>query len=148
VHFPATYFSAFNFSGEDCVFSVQLGALIDALRVFSALPDVAVLVAKTPDHLELEVSDADEGITMHMYAHVAILASTRFSSLADHWQAPSTEFTADAATLREAIEDLEWPHGHIKFTVKAHPFQVCTSKVVWPFAEQIKHRCRHSSTRQ
>lgn len=127
VHFPASYFSEFNFSGQPSTFSVQLGALVDALRVFAAMPDVAVLIAETADHLELEVSDVSDvgdDTNMHMYAHIALLGVSPIVHLIDHWQAPATEFSATAATLREAVEDLEWPHSHVRMAVKANPFQV------------------------
>lgn len=124
VHFPASYFSEFAFSGQNSTFSVQLGALLDALRVFAAMPDVAVMIAETADHLELEVSDVGNDTAMHMYAHVALLGVSPVVHLIDHWEAPATEFSATAATLREAVEDLEWPHSHVRLTVKAQPFQV------------------------
>ena len=124
VHFPASHFSDFNFSGQPSTFSVQLGALVDALRVFAAMPDVEVLIAETPDHLELQVSDVGDDTAMHMYAHIALLGVSPIVHLIDHWQAPATEFSSTAATLREAVEDLEWPHSHVRMTVKANPFQV------------------------
>jgi hypothetical protein len=127
VHFPASYFSDFKFSGQPSSFSVQLGALVDALRVFAAMPDVAVHIAETPAHLELEVSDVGGDTAMHMYAHIALLAPSQTSHLLDHWQAPATEFSSTAATLREAVEDLEWPQSHVRMTVKANPFQVSRS---------------------
>jgi Repair protein Rad1/Rec1/Rad17 len=127
VHFPASYFSDYNFSGQPSSFSVQLGALVDALRVFAAMPEVEVHIAETPAHLELEVSDVGDDTALHMYAHIALLAPSKISHLIDHWQAPATEFSTTAATLREAVEDLEWPQSHVRITVKANPFQVSRS---------------------
>jgi hypothetical protein len=125
VRFPRTYFTAFNFSGSPSTFSVQLAALADALRVFAALPDVAVVVTETEDHLVLETAEIDEGTTVSMYAHLAILGTTQVVDILDHWQPPATEFLTNTAILREAVEDLEWPQGHIRVVVQAQPLQVC-----------------------
>lgn len=103
---------------------MQLGALADALRVFSSLPDVPVSITETAQHLVLETSDTDEGVSMNMHAHINILGDMRIDNLLDHWKLPATEFTTYENILKEAIEDLEWPHGHVRLSIKAHPFQV------------------------
>lgn len=124
VRFPRSYFSAFNFSGQPTTFSVQLSALADALRVFAALPHVAVVITETQDHLVLETAEIDGGTTVSMYAHLAILGTSHVADILDHWQPPATEFLANTALLREAVEDLEWPQGHVRVHVQAEPLQV------------------------
>lgn len=61
---------------------------------------------------------------MNMHAHINILGEMRIDNLLDHWKLPATEFTTYENILKEAIEDLEWPHGHVKLAIQAHPFQV------------------------
>lgn len=124
VQFPACYFTSFDSSGAPTTFNVQLGALADSLRVFSSLPDVPVSITETSQHLVLETSDTDEGVSMNMHAHINILGEMRIDNLLDHWKLPATEFTTYENILKEAIEDLEWPHGHVKLAIQAHPFQV------------------------
>jgi hypothetical protein len=124
VRFPASCFSAYSFSGKPSTFSVQLTALADALRVFAALPGVPVLFTETPDRLVLETTETERGTHVAMYAHLAILGTTHIVDLLDHWQSPATEFVTSNAALREAVEDLEWPQGHIQIRVQARPFQV------------------------
>eukprot|EP00892_Ulva_mutabilis_P006252 jgi/Ulvmu1/399/UM001_0406.1 len=127
VQFPASYFTSFDATGAPTTFNVQLVALADALRVFASLPDVPVSITETAQHLVLETSDIDEGVSMNMHAHINILGEVRIDNLLDHWKLPVTEFTTYENVLREAIEDLEWPHGHMKLSVQAHPFQVVLS---------------------
>lgn len=124
VKFPACYFTSFDASGGPTTFNVQLGALSDALRVFSSLPDIPVSITETVQHLVLETSDTDDGVSVNMHAHINILGEMHIQHLDDVWQNPATEFTTSANILKEAIEDLEWPHGHLKLSVQAHPFQV------------------------
>jgi hypothetical protein len=124
VRFPPTYFTAFHFSGTPTTFSVQLTALLDALRVFAALPDVPVVITETAEHLVLETSETDGSTASYMYAHLSILGTSQVIDLMDHWQPPSTEFTTSSAILREAVEDLEWPRGHVHVIVQAQPLQV------------------------
>ena len=129
VRFPKSYFTAFNFSGNPSTFSVQLTALADALRVFAALPDVAVVVTETPDHLVLETAEEEDGTAVSMYAHLSILGTAHVVDLLDHWQPPATELLTNAAVLREAVEDLEWPQGHVRVTVQAQPLQVRSLRI-------------------
>lgn len=103
---------------------MQLGALSDALRVFSSLPDVPVSITETAQHLVLETSDTEDGVSMNMHAHINILGEVRIDNLLDYWKLPATEFTTYENILKEAIDDLEWPHGHMKLCIQAHPFQV------------------------
>ena len=124
VRFPRSFFSAFNFSGVPTTFSVQLSALADALRVFAALPDVSVVITETQDHLVLETAETDGSTTASMYAHLTILGTSHIADILDHWQPPATEFLASTALLREAVEDLEWPQGHVRVHVQAQPLQV------------------------
>lgn len=124
LRFPRTYFTAFRFSERPSTFSVHLSALSDALRVFAALPDVPVVFTETEDHLVLETAEQDGATAVSMYAHLAILGSTDITDLMDHWQAPATQFVTGTLALREAVEDLEWPQGHVQITVKARPLQV------------------------
>ena len=124
LRFPRTYFTAFHFSGSPSTFSVHLAALADALRVFAALPDVPVVFTETEDHLVLETAEQDGATAVSMYAHLAILGSTDITDLMDHWQAPATQFVTSTLALREAVEDLEWPQGHVQIAVRARPLQV------------------------
>jgi hypothetical protein len=124
IRFPASYFAAYNFSGKPSTFSVQLTALADALRVFAALPGVPVVFTETQDRLVLETTETELGTHVAMYAHLAILGTTHIVDLIDQWQPPATEFVTSSAALREAVEDLEWPQGHIQLRVQARPFQV------------------------
>jgi hypothetical protein len=134
VRFPANYFTAYNFSGKPSTFTVHLMALADALRVFAALPGVPVMFTETQDHLLLETTEKDGDARIAMYAHLVILGTIHIVDLIDHWQPPATEFVTSNTALREAVEDLEWPHGHVQIKVQAKPFQVrgipCTTSSI------------------
>jgi hypothetical protein len=140
VRFPCTYFTSFAFSGVPSTFSVQLTALADALRTFAAMPDVAVVVTETPDCLVLETAEVNAGTSVSMYAHLAILATSHTVDLMDHWQPPATEFTTSAVVLREAVEDLEWPQGHVRVLVQAQPLQARFPPLRFAFVREVRAR--------
>ena len=140
IKFPAAAFDAFAFSGAPSTFCVQLAAFADALRAFAAL-DAPVRIAEAHAHLVLETAApdvSDAGTAVAMYAHVAILDSAGSGAqLARHWQPPATEFVCGAALLREAVDDLEWPQGHIAVAIAAQPLQARPASLRLPMRMRV-----------
>lgn len=122
--FPANFFSSYDIAAHRRAFCVQLSVLLDTLKVFAALPDVCVCVTHSADRLVLETTEDEGGTTTCMYAHLAILGPSQFHDVLDNWQLPAAEFLTDASILREAVEDLEWPQGPVRVSIKSRPFQV------------------------
>uniref|UniRef100_A0A1D1ZXL9 Cell cycle checkpoint protein RAD1 n=1 Tax=Auxenochlorella protothecoides TaxID=3075 RepID=A0A1D1ZXL9_AUXPR len=105
----AETFSEYSVEGSTA-FGVRFGQLLDTLALFSAALGGGEVSLEYPGPDAELVVRSVAGLDQNeaVFAHLATLEAPPSQHLEDYGQAPGSFFIAPGATLREAVEDLEW----------------------------------------
>ncbi|CAD7701655.1 unnamed protein product [Ostreobium quekettii] len=109
-------FSHFDCRGEQHVFGIRYGLLLDALSVFGTMYGMQELQMRYPGperELILEMSEGPGGNPSCMYARLDTVDVAPPRDLGDYIKDPLSFFHIQGSVLKEATDDLEWPHGAV-----------------------------------